>query len=94
MIEPLVVEGAKHRAELLAELLSMSGRQVCIKRFWRRPDFADCEMVRTADLLNNVETNVARLPGAVFGELFEDHRDIVLARWRDINVGHDPEGIR
>src|ERR1700752_40427 len=59
-VEPLVVEAAAHRHQLLADLLLGCGHTVALERLLVGPDLDHRHVVGTADLRQRVEALVAR----------------------------------
>src|SRR2546425_12233826 len=89
LVHPLVVERARHRRELVAELASRRGYRVRLDRLRVLPDLHHREMVLAVDLLDDLEAQVAVGSPALVAQPPERGDPVLLARRNDVNVGAD-----
>src|SRR2546425_4458562 len=90
---PLVVERARHRSELVAELTRRLPHRVRLHRLRVLPDLDDGEMVGPVGLLHDLEAHVARVLAAVVTELLDGGEAVLLAWRNDVDVRHHVDGV-
>src|SRR3954471_13140386 len=85
-IETLVVEGAGHLRELVAELALVRRHAVRLVVGPRAPHFDDREVIRTIRLLDDVIAHTASRGAVGLAERLERHDGIVFLRRNNVDV--------
>src|SRR2546422_9061162 len=80
LVHPLVVERARHRRELVAELARRRRHRVRLDRLCVLPHLDHGEMILPVGLLHDLESQVAVAPPALVAEPFERSVPVVVAR--------------
>ncbi len=88
-MQALVKRASQHGLKLLSKLLAVIRLQVHVEGFLIRPDFHDGEMVRTSELLEQLEAHVARVLAAIGGEHFQELCTVGGEIGREIDVRDD-----
>ena len=79
-IQTLVVQGTRHRRQLVAKLARRRRHRVRLDRLGVAPDLDHREVIRPADLLDDLEAEIVVIPAAVLAQALEGGDAIVLAR--------------
>src|SRR3989442_12375615 len=79
-VQPLVVQRARHRRELVAELARRRRHRVRLDRLRVLPDLHHREVILAVDLLDDLEAQVAVGPPALVAQPLERGDAVVLAR--------------
>src|SRR2546425_5711081 len=88
-VHPLVVQGTRHRRELVAKLARGSRHRVRLDRLGVLPDLDHGEMILPVDLLDDLEAQIALAAAALIAQALERGDAVVLARGDDVDVGRD-----
>src|SRR5215472_13949505 len=94
LVEPLVVEGAFERVELLPELPGVGSHDAGIEGLAVAPALEQGEMVRAAILLQHVEPQIAAILAAGIGQYLDELDGLVLPGREDVDMGEDIERLR
>src|SRR2546428_8000106 len=86
LVHPLVVERARHRRQLVAELARRRRHRVRLDRLRVLPDLDHREVVLPVGLLHDLEAQVAVALATLVAQTLERRDAIVLARRNDVDV--------
>src|SRR2546427_11758071 len=92
LVHPLVIERARHRRQLVAELARRRRHRVRLDRLRVLPDLDHREVVLPVDLLYDLEAEVAVALATLVAQTLERSDAVGLPRRNDVDVRRDEDG--
>jgi hypothetical protein len=93
VVQALVKGAAEHGLQLLTKNFSVLGSFVRFKRFEIFPDFHQCEMIVPVVVLEQLETDDARIVPAIGRELLEELGAVLNVVRSEVNVSNYVEFV-